>query len=923
MKNQTRRHALIASLSALALGFGLVQAAPSALADTFTGIPGHAANGTYGFDANPDPTADPFFEEQQIATAGDKYDCYRIPALNTTKDGDVLASYDGRPANCGDAPYPNAIVQNRSTDNGKTWSAQIDIAPATLGDKPVGYSDPSYIVDRETGTIFNFHVKSFDAGIIASKPGTDPSDRNIIHAAYAKSTDGGRTWIYDRVITRDITPDPSWKARFATSGNGIQLQYGRHKGRLIQPAMVITNGNYWKAVAWLSDDHGETWYASRPWGNGMDENKIVELSNGVLMNNSRSSYGSERARKISYSYDGGYTWTEPELDNNLPDPRNNASIIRAFPNAPKDSALAKVLLFSNTASTRARANGTIRMSCDDGQTWPVSREFKRENIMYTNLTTLANGDIGILWEDNAPGGNNIYYGRFNLPWLGASCLNVDSPTKSVGAGDNITVPVTLTNTTGVEIFNQAVNFEGPAGWTFTSTPSRISLQPGESTTVEVKAVAPLEGNNGLNEVKITVANGPINSIGTFELLLRDATEVEVPGPGEYWDFNVTEPTAWAALTYPRENNEWKVGELVNYEFAIVNPYYETAAIKVEPSGGEGLNNFARPSARTCRYSSLNIIGTKCPLPTHTVTAEDLERGYFETEVTFEYTNLETNEVTTQTLTTPRITVVPGSIIEPNPRLETVRATILPVGELASTTGDITVPVTVHATSSTGTIPDGTAIELYLNDELVSESPLADGHATFSVTVASVEPSEEAVTYSLRARPKVTADDMRGVDGTGSFSVLPRDREMKNTSITLGELADLPVGSVKDNRILVSAKVQHNGEDAADEEVTFSSSGSTASVRTNSEGVALTYLTIAELGQLITENTRVEVTAAVAARDTASANYEAAETTGSFLVTPKDVQEEPASVDWGAILGGIATVIALISAVFAAFAANLF
>ncbi|WP_241828370.1 exo-alpha-sialidase [Corynebacterium glutamicum] len=127
----------------------------------------------------------------------------------------------------------------------------------------------------------------------------------------------------------------------------------------------------------------------------MDENKIVELSDGTLMNNSRSS-GADTYRKVSYSTDGGVTWAEPTLDTQVPDPRNNASLIRVFPTAPEGSAQAEVLLFSNTATTSGRTNGTVRMSCDDGQTWPVSKVFEPGAIQYTSMATLLNGDIGML-----------------------------------------------------------------------------------------------------------------------------------------------------------------------------------------------------------------------------------------------------------------------------------------------------------------------------------------------------------------------------------------------------------------------------------------------------------------------------------------------------------------------------------------------
>ena len=42
--------------------------------------------------------------------------------------------------------------------------------------------------------------------------------------------------------------------------------------------------------------------------------------------------------------------------------------MRAYPDAPEGSARARVLLFSNADSSSARANGTIRVSYDDGFT---------------------------------------------------------------------------------------------------------------------------------------------------------------------------------------------------------------------------------------------------------------------------------------------------------------------------------------------------------------------------------------------------------------------------------------------------------------------------------------------------------------------------------------------------------------------------
>lgn len=105
-------------------------------------------------------------------------DNYRIPAITTAPNGDLLISYDERPKDNGnggsDAPNPNHIVQRRSTDGGKTWSAPTYIHQGTETGKKVGYSDPSYVVDHQTGTIFNFHVKSYDQGWGGSQAGHRP-----------------------------------------------------------------------------------------------------------------------------------------------------------------------------------------------------------------------------------------------------------------------------------------------------------------------------------------------------------------------------------------------------------------------------------------------------------------------------------------------------------------------------------------------------------------------------------------------------------------------------------------------------------------------------------------------------------------------------------------------------------------------------
>ncbi|BDH77673.1 hypothetical protein ATCC27039_17990 [Actinomyces naeslundii] len=376
--------------------------------------------------------------EAQHLAGNTATDNYRIPAITTAPNGDLLVSYDERPKDNGnggsDAPNPNHIVQRRSTDGGKTWSAPTYIHQGTETGKKVGYSDPSYVVDHQTGTIFNFHVKSYDQGWGGSKAGTDPENRSIIQAEVSTSTDNGWTWTH-RTITADITKDNPWTARFAASGQGIQIQHGAHAGRLVQQYTIRTADGTVQAVSVYSDDHGKTWQAGTPTGTGMDENKVVELSDGSLMLNSRAS-DSSGFRKVARSTDGGQTWSEPASDKNLPDSVDNAQIIRAFPNAAPSDPRAKVLLLSHSPNPKpwSRDRGTISMSCDDGASWATGKVFNENFVGYTTIAVQSDGSIGLLSEDGNYGG--IWYRNFTMNWLGEQCGEKQpepSPTPSPSA----------------------------------------------------------------------------------------------------------------------------------------------------------------------------------------------------------------------------------------------------------------------------------------------------------------------------------------------------------------------------------------------------------------------------------------------------------------------------------------------------------
>jgi sialidase-1 len=457
------------------------------------------AEATTSYDATPWFAGEPYYAEQDLAVGGQGgFPNYRIPALAVTNDGEILASYDGRPTSA-DAPGPNSILQRRSLDGGATWGEQTVIY-AGKTDAPIeGYSDPSYIVDRHTGDIFNFHVFSMDQGFIGSRPGVDPTDRNVLHAQVTVSRDGAHTW-ERRIITADITPDLGWRSRFAASGQGIQLRYGPYAGRLLQQFTIINEAGDFQAVSVYSDDHGETWQAGEPVGIGMDENKTVELSDGRIMLNSRDSHRSG-FRKVAISTDGGLTYGEVRIDQQLPDPTNNASIIRAFPDAPEGSARAKVLLFSNAGSSSHRGNGTIRMSCDDGETWPVSKVFQPGEMAYSTLATLPNGNIGLLYE---PGHNGIRFAEFNLAWLEGICAGITADAATIEKGASAQLDIEIENQGFVALRVANVTVDVPEGWEAVASEVPVTIRPGASTTVPVSVTVPATASAGTYDLDVSV-----------------------------------------------------------------------------------------------------------------------------------------------------------------------------------------------------------------------------------------------------------------------------------------------------------------------------------------------------------------------------------------------------------------------------------
>lgn len=325
------------------------------------------------------------------ATDNEDISCYRIPAIITASNGDVVVAIDERVPSCGDLKWSKDIniVIRRSQDNGKTWS---DIE--TIVDFPLGQSasDPSMILDEETNEIFLFYnFMDLD------------EEKDVYYLHYVKSSDNGATWGEPVDITSQISL-PEWKSdfKFITSGRGIYTS----TGKMLHCMVNLNSGGH----IFGSDDHGKSWYLINNAIKPFNESKIIEMADGRWMINSRVQRLGHRF--VHISDDEGQSW-ESNPDTTLIDPSCNASIIRYT--SIKDGYKKNRMLFANAKMKKGRMNMTVRVSYDEGETWTEGKTIYPGTSAYSSLTILENGDIGLFFEKDGHKENPFV--SFSLKWL--------------------------------------------------------------------------------------------------------------------------------------------------------------------------------------------------------------------------------------------------------------------------------------------------------------------------------------------------------------------------------------------------------------------------------------------------------------------------------------------------------------------------
>jgi len=341
--------------------------------------------------------AAPVQRELFVGGEGD-YHTYRIPALVVSTAGTLLAFCEGRVNDRGDNGMIHLLLK-RSLDRGDTWTQ----TQVVRQDGPNTIGNPCPVVDRETGTIWLAFCRNNDRVFVTS------------------SDDDGATWTAPREITFDVKLR-SWGWFGTGPCHGLQLSTGRllipgHYNTEYRGVNQLDPSQFrpgHRSMAFFSDDHGETWQRGGDLTGGTDECVAVELEDGAVYLNMRTSHA-KRCRMVVRSVDGGEIWTGVQFDETLIGPICQASAVRLSAAEPHDR---NRVLFSNPASTTDRVRMTVRVSCDECRTWTEGRVLHEGPSAYSDLAVADDSTVFCLYERGETNyWETLTLARFDRAWL--------------------------------------------------------------------------------------------------------------------------------------------------------------------------------------------------------------------------------------------------------------------------------------------------------------------------------------------------------------------------------------------------------------------------------------------------------------------------------------------------------------------------
>jgi len=304
-------------------------------------------------------------------TPAGPYHSYRIPAMCVGYQGALFMFCEAHVSSASDWGTSIDLIYKRSLDNGANWEPTVTLAGAAntpAGSRgwtnPTAVYEPTWSGGPAMGRIhlfFNWHSEA--------ETGLDTLVYGDTRVYYMYSDTNGASWSSRVNLTSTLNPS-SLGLAYDNVGPGIGIRKTQTSvGQLVVPAL---SRNFY------SNNHGATWAYERcpPAGSHpTNEGAVVECLDGMLLRNDRpkgSVYdppnpATNQRRWVSYGEIGGAGFAAYYPLDSLLDPKCQASILRYNFNSPDR------VIFLNSSSTANRCRMKVRVSYDDGVTWPRER----------------------------------------------------------------------------------------------------------------------------------------------------------------------------------------------------------------------------------------------------------------------------------------------------------------------------------------------------------------------------------------------------------------------------------------------------------------------------------------------------------------------------------------------------------------------
>ena len=376
---------------------------------------------------------------------------YRIPAITTASNGDLIAVADYRHsrADIGMATNGRIDLHARiSKDNGKTWGDIFPIVEGqgaagvnTPGQMYVGFGDPCIVADRESSRVLVLSC----SGNVSFPNGQRNNHQGIAHFY---SEDYGQMWsdpvdrsesIYSQL---DNTPYGPVRAMFVGSGKISQSKYIKvdQYYRLYCSVLVKdVNGTHVNFVLY-SDDFGENWTILgdpnvAPIPGGADEPKADELPDGSVLVSSRVTGGryynifsytdSEKAEGCwgTHSFSGNSNNGTTAISNstngeiiNIPAKRlaDGKPVYIQLQSGPFGSGRANVGIYYKELESLTDFVTAAKLS----ENWDGRHQASYLSSAYSTLCWQADSTLAFLYEEDTygtnGGGYTIVYKNYSL-----------------------------------------------------------------------------------------------------------------------------------------------------------------------------------------------------------------------------------------------------------------------------------------------------------------------------------------------------------------------------------------------------------------------------------------------------------------------------------------------------------------------------